>query len=111
MTIVFIKIINFIMVRLFCIALLLNLVYLSPENTNFFNSCVGCINNGDEFCSIVPEMEPGKCCTGMVSAVDYCDNIYAWCSYNALGNSKFWYCPMSPSCDVTISVSDEKWLD
>ena len=68
---------------------LLSLSYLfyfsRPQSTaaaNFFNDCLGCLNAGNEFCMIIPNNQPGKCCVGMATATDYCDPAYIWCTFS-----------------------------
>jgi len=99
-------------VGLFFFLCFFNLSTSSTEDLNYYNACLSCLAAGAayDFCVIVPEMEPGKCCNTMVSAVDYCDPIYTWCTYSYTGNAKYWMCPIAPSCDVTVSISDEKWI-
>jgi len=45
----------------------------------------------------------------MVSATDYCDPVYTWCTYSYTGNSKYFMCPMPSNCEDVVSVSDNQW--
>ena len=68
-----------------------------------------CLSNGHNFCMIMPNALPGKCCQSMVSATDYCDSVYTWCTYSYTGNSKYFMCPMPSTCEDVVSVSDNQW--
>ena len=58
---------------------------------------------------IIPATNPGKCCAGMISSTDYCDPIYKWCTYSYPATAKYFQCPVIPSCDTVVSVSDNQW--
>ena len=87
----------------------LDIVNGSLENINYYNACLKCILNGDNFSMIVPGAKPGKCCTGMISSTDYCDPAYTWTTYSYTGNAKYFYCPITTTCTNSISVSDKSW--
>ena len=96
--------------------LLFSILLLFPSSllasttlTNFQNQCVKCILAGNNYCMIVPATNPGKCCQSMSSSTNYCDSIYKWCTYGFVTNTKYTMCPVTPTCDDVVSVSDNQW--
>lgn len=57
----------------------------SVTNANYYNACLKCIINGNNFCMLAPETTPGYCCSGMAFATDYCNNVFTTCTYSLVG--------------------------